>query len=59
MNEISAEEMKTPRKSKLMPGPLDALTTWLRRAVDGKFGPLGYDFSTLNVKPVGGTVQGS
>jgi anti-sigma factor RsiW len=34
----------------------DELHTWLRRAVDGKFGPLGYDFSPLNVKPVGGTV---
>src|SRR5262245_4965785 len=35
----------------------DELHTWLRRAVDGKFGPLGYDFSPLNVKPIGGTVQ--
>jgi len=35
----------------------DELHAWLRRAVDGKFGPLGYDFSPLNVKPVGGTVQ--
>ena len=35
----------------------DELHTWLRRAVDGKFGPLGYDFSPLGVKPVGGTVQ--
>lgn len=35
----------------------DELHTWLRRTVDGKFGPLGYDFSPLNVKPVGGTVQ--
>jgi anti-sigma factor RsiW len=35
----------------------DELHAWLRRAVDGKFGPLGYDFSPLGVKPVGGTVQ--
>ncbi len=35
----------------------DELHTWLRRAVDGKFGPLGYDFSPMNVKPVGGTVE--
>jgi len=35
----------------------DELHTWLRRSVDGKFGPLGYDFSPLGVKPVGGTVQ--
>ena len=33
------------------------LHDWLRRAVGGKFGPLGYDFSPLGVKPVGGTVQ--
>jgi hypothetical protein len=25
--------------------------------VDGKFGPLGYDFSRLGVKPIGGTVR--
>jgi anti-sigma factor RsiW len=35
----------------------DELHTWLRRAVNGRFGPLGYDFSPLGVKPVGGTVQ--
>ena len=35
----------------------DELHAWLRRAVDGKFGPLGYDFSSMNVRPVGGTVQ--
>ena len=35
----------------------DELHDWLRRAVDGKFGPLGYDFSPLGVKPIGGTVQ--
>ena len=35
----------------------DELHDWLRHAVNGKFGPLGYDFSSLNVKPVGGTVQ--
>ncbi len=35
----------------------DELHDWLRRAVDGKFGPLGYDFSSLEVKPIGGTVQ--
>jgi hypothetical protein len=35
----------------------DELHDWLERAVDGKFGPLGYDFSSLGVKPVGGTVQ--
>ena len=35
----------------------DELHDWLRRAVDGKFGPLGYDFSSLGVKPIGGTVQ--
>src|SRR5262249_21868231 len=27
------------------------------RAVDGKFGPMGYDFSHLGVRPIGGTVQ--
>jgi len=35
----------------------DELHEWLRRAVDAKFGPLGYDFSPLGVKPIGGTVQ--
>ena len=35
----------------------DELHDWLRHAVDGKFGPLGYDFSSLGVKPIGGTVQ--
>ena len=35
----------------------DELHDWLRGAVDGKFGPLGYDFSPLGVKPIGGTVQ--
>jgi anti-sigma factor RsiW len=35
----------------------DELHDWLRHAVDGKFGPLGYDFSPLGVKPIGGTVQ--
>jgi anti-sigma factor RsiW len=35
----------------------DELHDWLGRAVGGKFGPLGYDFSPLGVKPIGGTVQ--
>jgi anti-sigma factor RsiW len=35
----------------------DELHDWLRRAVGGKFGPLGYDFSALGVRPIGGTVQ--
>lgn len=35
----------------------DELHDWLHRAVDGKFGPLGYDFSPLGVKPIGGTVR--
>jgi anti-sigma factor RsiW len=35
----------------------DELHAWLHHAVDGKFGPLGYDFSPLGVKPIGGTVQ--
>ena len=35
----------------------DELHDWLRRAVDGKFGPMGYDFSPLGVRPIGGTVQ--
>jgi anti-sigma factor RsiW len=35
----------------------DELHAWLRRSVKGRFGPLGYDFSPLNVKPVGATVQ--
>jgi anti-sigma factor RsiW len=35
----------------------DDLHDWLRHAVDGKFGPLGYDFSPLGVKPIGGTVR--
>ena len=34
----------------------DELHDWLERAVDGKFGPLGYDFSQLGVQPIGGTV---
>jgi anti-sigma factor RsiW len=35
----------------------DELHDWLGRAVGGKFGPLGYDFSPLGVKPIGGTVR--
>jgi hypothetical protein len=35
----------------------DELHDWLRRAVNGKFGPLGYDFSSFGVKPIGGTVR--
>ena len=35
----------------------DELHAWLRHAVDGKFGPMGYDFSPLGVKPIGGTVR--
>ncbi|HEV8341241.1 MAG TPA: zf-HC2 domain-containing protein [Candidatus Binatia bacterium] len=35
----------------------DELHAWLHHAVHGKFGPLGYDFSPLGVKPIGGTVQ--
>jgi hypothetical protein len=35
----------------------DELHAWLRRSVSGRFGPLGYDFSPLKVKPVGATVQ--
>ena len=35
----------------------DELHDWLGRAVDGKFGPLGYDFSPLGVNPIGGTVR--
>ena len=35
----------------------DELHDWLGRAVGGKFGPLGYDFSPLGVKTIGGTVQ--
>jgi anti-sigma factor RsiW len=35
----------------------DELHDWLERAVDGKFGPLGYDFSQLGVQPIGGTVR--
>jgi anti-sigma factor RsiW len=35
----------------------DELHDWLRHAVDGKFGPLGYDFSPLGVKPIGATVR--
>lgn len=35
----------------------DELHAWLRRSVNGTFGPLGYDFSPLNAKPVGGAVQ--
>lgn len=35
----------------------DELHDWLRRAVDGKFGPLGYDFSPLGVKPIGGMMR--
>jgi anti-sigma factor RsiW len=35
----------------------DELHDWLRHTVGGKFGPLGYDFSPLGVKAVGGTVQ--
>jgi len=35
----------------------DELHDWLGRGVGGKFGPLGYDFSPLGVKPIGGTVR--
>jgi hypothetical protein len=35
----------------------DDLHDWLYRAVDGRFGPLGYDFSHFEVQPIGGTVQ--
>jgi anti-sigma factor RsiW len=35
----------------------DELHAWLRHSVNGKFGPLGYDFSPLGAKPVGATVQ--
>jgi len=35
----------------------DELHDWLRHTVDGKFGPMGYDFSPLGIKAVGGTVQ--
>ena len=35
----------------------DELHDWLGRAVGGKFRPLGYDFSPLGVKPIGGTVR--
>ena len=35
----------------------DELHDWLRHAVGGKFGPLGYDFSPLGVNPIGGTVR--
>jgi hypothetical protein len=35
----------------------DELHAWLRHSVNGEFGPLGYDFSPLNVKPIGATVQ--
>jgi anti-sigma factor (TIGR02949 family) len=33
------------------------LNNWLSRAVDSQFGPIVYDFSSMNVKPVGGLVQ--
>ena len=35
----------------------DELHEWLGHAVGNKFGPLGYDFSPLGVKPIGGTVR--
>src|SRR5215467_12970566 len=35
----------------------DELHDWLGRAVGGNFSPLGYDFSPLGVKPIGGTVR--
>jgi len=35
----------------------EELNSWLSGAVDGKFGPMVYDFSSLNVKPVGGLVR--
>jgi len=35
----------------------EELNNWLSRAVDNKFGPMVYDFSSLNVKPIGGLVQ--
>lgn len=35
----------------------EELNSWLTQAVDGKFGPMVYDFSSTNVKAVGGLVQ--
>jgi anti-sigma factor RsiW len=35
----------------------EELNNWLSRAVDNKFGPMVYDFSSLDVKPIGGLVQ--
>ena len=35
----------------------EELVSWLTQAVDGKFGPMVYDFSSINLKPVGGLVQ--
>ncbi len=38
-------------------GSQEELNSWLTQAVDGKFGPMVYDFSSINAKPVGGLVQ--
>ena len=46
-NEVSLHEARSQEE----------LNRWLTQAVDGKFGPMVYDFSSLNVKPVGGLVQ--
>jgi len=35
----------------------EELNNWLSRAVDGKFGPMVYDFSSISVRLVGGLVQ--
>lgn len=35
----------------------DELKNWLIRAVDGKFAPMEYDLSSMNMQPVGGMVQ--
>ena len=46
-NEVSLHEARSQEE----------LNRWLTQAVDGKFGPMVYDLSSLNVKPVGGLVQ--
>jgi anti-sigma factor RsiW len=35
----------------------EELVHWLTQSVDGKFGPMVYDFSSINLRPVGGLVQ--
>ncbi len=49
---LSAEQTLTVKTK-----DLSALTSALSRAVNGRFQPMGYDFSMMRIELVGGTVQ--